>query len=181
MDILKYKANPFWTTTVINDETFKDLFPKIGRLLYVCQRFETNCKRIAADIHISETEGLFSSEESYSKFLNKIRISTLNSNIKQIEKLGIIGDPFESLSEARKSRNFVVHEILIELENKTNTLADHSSFQSELLHRVKVIANGEFVSSWLCGIILKDPLPNLNRIDETIRWVLNKSDETNAV
>jgi hypothetical protein len=106
MDIIDYKTNPLW----------------LDRLLFVCQRFETNCKRIATHIHIWTTEDLFSSTDSYTNFLNKIKTSTLNNNIKLVDKLTLFGDPIETLTEARKSRNFIAHEICIGLENKLKTI-----------------------------------------------------------
>ena len=147
MDIIDYKTNPLWLDALKEKDDLTALFSKIGRLLFVCQRFETNCKRIATHIHIWTTEDLFSSTDSYTNFLNKIKTSTLNNNIKLVDKLTFFGDPIETLTEARKSRNFIAHEICIGLENKLNTIADHSKLESEIKLHGQIIANGEFVSA----------------------------------
>ncbi|MBL7936651.1 MAG: hypothetical protein JNM51_12670, partial [Bacteroidia bacterium] len=126
-------------------------------------------------------EDLFSSNESYTTFLNKIKTSTLNNNIKLVEKLATFGDPIEALTQARRSRNFIAHEICIGLENKRITIADHSKFDSDMRFHGEIIAHGEFITAWLCGALLKDPLPNLNRVDNTVKWLFDSVEKTNVV
>jgi hypothetical protein len=172
--------SPLWLDALKQDDNLTDLFSAFGRLLYVCQRFETNCKRIATHIHIWSTENFFSTIE-YSVFLHKIKTSTLSNNIKLVDKLNTFGDPIDILTQARQSRNFIVHEICIGLENKLTTVADHLKLDSELRTHAEVIAHGEFISALLCGDLLKDPLPNLNRVNDTVKWVFNNADKTNAV
>jgi hypothetical protein len=181
MDIIDYKMNPLWLDSLKDKSQLNDLFSKIGRLLYVCQRFETNCKRVATYIHITTTADLFSNVDSYTIFLNKIKTSTLNNNIKLFEKLSLIGDPIAILTEARLSRNFIAHEVCIGLENKLTTIADHLKFETDIKSHGRTIANGEFVSTWLCATLLKDPMPNFNRVDDTVKWLNNDDDKTNAV
>ena len=181
MDIFDYDMNPFWLDSFKEEQNLTDLFSTIGRLLYVCQRFETNCKRIATHIHIWSTEDLFSSTVSYTTFLNKIKTSSLNNNIKLVEKLATFGDPIQTLTHAKLSRNFIAHEICVGLENKRITIADHLKFDSVLRFHGEAIAHGEFISAWLCGDLLKDPLPNLNRVDDIVKWLFNSVGKTNAV
>ncbi len=165
--------NPLWLDSFKDEKQANELFSTIGRLVYVCQRFETNCKRIATHIQFWSADDLFGNPESYTNFLNKIKTSTLNNNIKIAEKHGTISDPIETLNQARKSRNFIAHGICVGLENKFVTVNDLSKFDTELRHHTELIATGEFVSALLCGALLKDPLPNLKRINDTTKWVLN--------
>lgn len=177
MDILDFKTNPLWLNSLKEKGDLTSLFSTIGKLLFVCQKFETNCKLIAKHIQIMTTDDLFSNTNSYNTFLNKIKTSTLNNNIKLVDKLTLIGDPIEILNAARKSRNFIAHEIYIGLENKLGTIADQLNLESEIKLHGQIIANGEFVAAWLCGLLLRGSLPNLTQADQTIKWLFTSGNK----
>ena len=52
--------NHIWLEKIEKDKFIAGVFPTIGRLLYICQKFENNCMRIAKDIQFWAKDDLFS-------------------------------------------------------------------------------------------------------------------------
>lgn len=132
-------------------------FVQGGKALFLCQRFEDNCKYIMKMGRISNalSQKKFTAfEQSHMSYVDKLSALLLGPamNAFKNEFRGKFSDEiFEKLNSARDSRNFICHELLKDLNlynyvNKPNFEID----QKQLKLHVENIAKGDhIVSTWI--------------------------------
>ncbi|MBT2757862.1 hypothetical protein J7E71_18410 [Mesobacillus foraminis] len=127
----------------------------IGRATLVCQKFETTCNEILSWFEATRVlinkEYEFMSDE-YKSYVDRLHSYLLNKSINELTQKKNGFRPSEKelkiLNDARKSRNWIVHESGI--SSLYNYRTNNETLTKEQLQiHVKNVARGEFlVSKW---------------------------------
>jgi hypothetical protein len=133
------------------------LFCAAGKALALATRFEANCIALDVMISLKSSDGSpLASERALADFVGKLWEKTLGSHIDRLFKES---DIFPILTNARKARNAVAHELMLGFEywHEPGKLRSFLSILRELVHE---IALGELLVSTFLAALNKETLPS---------------------
>lgn len=136
--------------------TEDDFFLITGKALFLCQHFESTCKDIVMWLcltnSLKEQEFDFLSDK-HKDYVDKLLNLFLGSSIERLKvKIPNIAstEEFQTLKEAKDSRNFICHECALDLIYASYGSAYNFKLNSDLLrqHVIKLAMGDYIVSRW---------------------------------
>ncbi|MBL0949587.1 MAG: DUF4145 domain-containing protein [Pseudomonas sp.] len=114
------------------------IYAVLGRALAYATEFENNCRTLAHLFDIEKSEKEFSCE-----VYELVKSGTLHAKIKLlIDENGLPDWVDEKMHEARKARNFIVHEAAKDHKRMMSTAQLMRSFETTIIQMTGEIANG---------------------------------------
>lgn len=168
-----------WLTprTLNNIDSYSEI---IGRSIVVCQKFESTCNDIISWFEVvlalenNKYEFLSSEYISYVERLHKMLLGQSINKLSKHKNL-VSNSEYQILDEARKSRNWIVHESGLTL------FTDNVLELEKLISNVEKVARGDFlVSNWSYEFHEKDIHRNINESLYTnciVDWVICPDEE----
>ncbi|SUA58512.1 Uncharacterised protein [Oligella ureolytica] len=148
-----------------------------GRALIIATRFDAMC--VVASLHkelkvksvdAKSSEDLMILIKSISK-----KYQTLAESIK---KLDLPDSVHEVLSEARKARNSIVHDLAKGMTGCLDNSINEISFVQQVSELVTKVAYGDLVISYVISSLNKEPSLKgnslLSYVDNIVQWVVEK-------
>lgn len=114
------------------------VYAVLGRALAYATEFENNCRTLAHLFDIDKSENEFSYE-----IYMLVKSGTLHAKIKLlIDEHGLPDWVGEKIHEARKARNFIVHEAAKDHQKMMSTSQSMKSFETSIMQMTGEISDG---------------------------------------
>lgn len=138
-----------------------EIFSIYGRALTIATRFDSSCKALARLplFKVSIVAKYALSNDEYDNMVRKINNKYKNLN-RAIESLNFKGDLKQVLTDARESRNELIHETTLRAGEGFDNMEDDvlSSCLDHVENLVREIMKGEVLISTIISISNKEPV-----------------------
>lgn len=131
-----------------------------GKALRIAVAFERDCKKLAIKCHLDNANFNIDDEIEFGNFINKfdkfcksLGPIPLGKVIKKMEGYLVLDKNValsDVISEAREARNFLVHDLLIEMEERFEKKENKESFMNEVYDCIGKILVADVVLYWVC-------------------------------
>jgi hypothetical protein len=165
---------PEWANEIERTEYVDEIFSRIGRLLHKANSFESYCKGVSTMLDLKSNPGLRSEENGFEAFLKKIEWKSLGKYIETAAGYFQNQSLTQILKTAKEARNEIAHELTLSLEHVFGNQEAEKRLEAKILDLAKKVVVGEYICIGFTASINKEEPPNLNYLDRTMNWILDK-------
>jgi hypothetical protein len=156
--------------TEFSDENYS----LVGRALTYATKFEKEVKVLESMFYLKSNNGILNDEKALKEFIKRIEKFTLNQSIKE---LGFESDIENILMKAKNARNFIAHELTIDLIDSADTSEEREYLLETLKNKITEIAEAEKIILLIQTISNKEELPDVSFFKEYSKkitdWVID--------